>query len=190
MNEPIANLWAAQHRDAAPPDAETLSRAEARLRRRIFRRDAIEYAAGLLGAGMFVNFGLQTSDWGVRIGCAAVVLGMIVVLANLWRRRPPAPEALAEPILAFHRLQLVQQRDALASVWRWYLGPLLPGMALFLLAVVRESAGHVPLSSAVAGGAVAAGIVAGLFWGIHRLNLRAARSLDARIEALDRGDIG
>lgn len=190
MNEPLAQLWADQCRDAAPPDAESLARADARLRRRIFRRDAIEYAAGLFAAGVFVNTGLQTPDWGVRIGCAAIVAGMVAVLVNLWRRRPrPPAEALGASMLDFHRAQLTRQRDILASVWRWYLAPLAPGMALFLLAVVRVAAEQLPFGTAILGGTIAATVVAAVFWGIHRLNLRAAKSLDAKIEALDRGDI-
>jgi hypothetical protein len=190
MTDPIADLWAQQHRDAAPLDTEALARADARFRRRIRRRDSVEYIAGLLVAGVFANMAVQTPDWGIRIACGVVILGTAIVMRNLWRRRPPAPDiALGMPSLAFHRAGLVAQRDALASVWRWYLGPIIPGMALLMLAIAYASAEHMPLAAALAGSGVAGLIVTAVFWGIHRLNRAAARRLQAMIDALDRGEV-
>lgn len=190
MSDPLATLWAEQHRDAVPLDAEALARADAHFRRRIRRRDAIEYVAGLLGMGVFVISAILIPDWGVRIGCAATVLGMLIVLRNLWRRRPAAPDtALGAPSLAFYRATLVGQRDAVASVWRWYLAPPVPGMVLLLLAVLRSSAERTPLWTAILGFVLTALPVVVVFWGIHRLNRTAAHRLQAMIDALDRGEV-
>ncbi|WP_029728595.1 hypothetical protein [Sphingomonas sp. UNC305MFCol5.2] len=190
MTDSITSLWTQQHSDAVPLDTEALARADARFRRRIRRRDSVEYVAGLLAAGVFVNTAVQTPDWAIRVGCAAIILGMGIVMRNLWRRRPQTPDAaLGAPSIAFHRANLVAQRDALANVWRWYLAPVVPGMALLLLAVLRASAEHMPLWAAILGtGAVAIPVVA-IFWGIHRLNRAAARRLQAMIDALDRGRV-
>ncbi|MCX8474988.1 MAG: hypothetical protein MT490_04235 [Sphingomonas sp.] len=190
MTDPIADLWTQQHRDAVPPDAEALARADARFRRRIRRRDAIEYVAGLLGASVFVVAAIQIPDWGVRLGCAAIILGMLVVLRNLWRRRPRAPDAaLGAPSLAFYRATLVAQRDAVASVWRWYIAPPVPGILLLLLAILRVSAEHRPLWTAILAMVLTALPVVVVFWGIHRLNLAAAHRLQGMIDALDRGEV-
>jgi hypothetical protein len=190
MTDPIAGLWAQQHQDATPPSAADLARAGARLRRRILVRDLTEYIAGLVGVGAFLNIAVQTPDWGVRIACAAIILGTGLVMRNLWRRRPTALDAaFGAPGIAFHRAQLVAQRDMLASVWRWYLGPLVPGMVLFVLATTRASAEHMPLWTAIVGGGIAAAVVSVVFWAIHRLNLAAARRLQKIIDALDRGEI-
>lgn len=190
MNDPIANLWRQQHRDAVPLDPAALARADAHFRRRIRRRDRIEYVAGLLGAGVFAVAALLIPDWGVRVGCAAIILGMLIVLRNLWRRRPAAPDAaFGAPSLAFYRAILVAQRDSLASVWRWYLAPPVPGMVLVLLAVLRSSAERMPLWAAILGVTLTALPVVAIFWGIHRLNRTAARRLDAMIAALDRGEV-
>jgi hypothetical protein len=190
MTDSITNLWAQQHTDAAPLDAEGLARADRHFRHRIRRRDTIEYVAGLLASGVFVNTAIQTPDWGVRIGCAAIILGALVVLRNLWKLRPkPSGSALGASSLAFHRANLVTQRDALATVWRWYLAPVVPGMVLFLLAVLRASAQHMPFWAALL---VIIGValpVAGVFWGIHHLNRVGARRLQAMIDALDRGEV-
>lgn len=190
MSDPLATLWAAQHRDAAPLDADALARADARFRRRIRRRDAIEYVAGLLGMGVFAISAILIPDWGVRLGCAAIILGMAIVLRNLWRRRPATPDAaLGTPSLAFYRATLVAQRDAVASVWRWYLAPPVPGMVLLLLAVLRSSAERMPLWTALLGTVLTVLPVAVVFFGIHRLNRSAARRLQTMIDALDRGEV-
>jgi hypothetical protein len=190
MNDSLTDLWAQQHRDAAPPTAAELARAGARLRRRVLLRDTTEYAAGLIAAAIFVRMAAQSTDWDVRIACAAIVLGTGITMWNLWRRRPRAPEAaLGVSALDFHRGQLVAQRDALASVWRWYLAPPLPGMILLLLARGRGATEHMPLWSAVAVCALSALVVAGVFWGIHRLNRAAAARVQRAIDALDRGEI-
>lgn len=190
MTDPISDLWTRQHQDARPPSPEALVRAHARLRRRIWWRDALEYVAGTIGIAAFVNVAVKAPDWGIRIGSAAIILGMLVVFANLWRRRIRAPDdALAGPSLAFHRAQLVAQRDALASVWRWYLGPLVPGMAIFLAGVAHSAAGHMPLGAALLGAGAAALPIAAVFYGIHRINRFAARRLQHRIDALDRNEL-
>ncbi|KRC81427.1 hypothetical protein [Sphingomonas sp. Root241] len=190
MIDSITTLWAQQHDDAVPFDAEALARADRHFRRRIRRRDTIEYIAGLLASGVFVNTAIQTPDWGIRIASAAIILGALIVLCNLWRRRPPAHDgALGASSLAFHRATLAAQRDALATVWRWYLAPVVPGMVLFLLAVLRASAQHMPFWAALLAIVGVALPVVGIFWGIHRLNRAGARRLQAMIDALDRGDL-
>ncbi|TGX50142.1 hypothetical protein E5A73_17110 [Sphingomonas gei] len=187
MTDSLATLWTQQQHDAAPLDAEALARADARFRRRIRIRDSVEYLAGLLGAGIFANIAVHAADWEIRIACAAIILGTVVVMRNLWRRRPKAPDAaLGAASHAFHRANLVAQRDLLLSVWRWYLAPIVPGMVLFLLAAARASAEHMPLAVALAASGVAGTLVGAMFWGIHWLNRAAARRLDVAIAALDR----
>lgn len=190
MTDSIATLWAQQHKEAVSLDAGALARADKHFRRRIARRDAIEYIAGLITAVIFSGMAVQIPDWGIRIGCITIILGMLIVLRNLWCRRPGAPDvALGTPSLAFHRAQLVAQRDSLASVWRWYLAPVVPGMAVLLLAILRVTAERMPFWAALLGIGLTALPVIGIFWGIHRLNRAAARRLQGMIDALDRGEV-
>jgi hypothetical protein len=188
MTDPVA-LWARQQRDARPPSPAALAAAEARLRRRVGRRDAIEYAAGLLALAAFFYVAVATPDWGLRAGCAAIAIGMLMLFANLWRRRPKAPDAFEAASLAFYRAQLVAQRDMLASVWRWYLAPLVPGLLIFLLAIGHVAAQRLPLGAAALVVALGGLPTLGVFWGIDWLNRAAARRLQQRIDALDRGEI-
>lgn len=189
MTDSISAVWTRQQQDAVPPDPITLMAAEARLRRRLWRRDAVEYAAGALGLALFAWTAVRTPDWGVRAGFAAIGIGMLILLVNLWRRRPRTPNAVEAASFAFHRAQLAAQRQVLDSVWRWYLAPLVPGMVLLLLAIGHAAAQHMPLWAAAVSVALGALPVAAVFWGINRLNRTAARRLQQRIDALDRGEI-
>jgi hypothetical protein len=95
------------------------------------------------------------------------------------------PEALAMPALAFLRDQLMRQRDALAGVWRWYLAPLVPGMALFIAATYRAMRTAMPTGAAIAGIAPSIIVIVAIFVAIHFINRAAARRLDREIAALD-----
>jgi hypothetical protein len=48
--------------------------------------------------------------------------------------------------IAFYRRELEKQRDLLRGIWKWYLGPLIPGLALFVsLGHCYGSAGAPPV---------------------------------------------
>jgi hypothetical protein len=117
-------------------------------------------------------------------GAALVVLGTMLVAWQLHSRAsaevPPAGDA-GEPILAHQRAQLARQRDALARVGLWYLGPLAPGLLLMMLAPVLRR-GLAALSPEIG---LALAINALVFGGIWWLNRLAARGLQAAIDDLD-----
>jgi hypothetical protein len=188
MSDPIVTLWTAQHADArAPSSAELMDRARV-LRRRVWRRDATEYAVGAVAAGVFGWMGLASHDWGVRTACLVQIVGLLLVMRNLWTRRPvDDPAALDRDALSHLRALLTAQRDALASVGRWYIGPMLPGMILFLAAVSRVTATNTGWGPALIVAALAAAIVCGVLYGVLWLNRHAARTLDAQLATLDPG---
>lgn len=186
MTDPIHELWTSQERDARPLSPAELARRARMLHRRLARRDAIEYAAGSIAALAFVWIALTTPEWSIRAACALIVIGMGVVMWNLWKRRMPAPpEALGATGLDYFRAELVRQRDSLASVARWYLGPLVPGLTAFFLASGWVTARTAPVWLALVTTGTGLAIMGGLFWFIHRLNRAAADRLDQEIRALD-----
>lgn len=186
MSDPIVTLWTAQHQDARGASPAELAARARMLRRRVWRRDATEYAAGALAAGVFGWMGLASPDWGVRIACLVQIAGLLVVMRNLWTRRPvDDPAALDRDALSHLRALLTAQRDALASVGRWYIGPMLPGMILFLGAVSRVTATNTGWGPALIVAALAAAIASGVLYGVLRLNRHAARMLDAQLAAHD-----
>lgn len=184
--DPIVNLWTAQQADARAPSAAELAARATALRRRLWVRDAVEYVAGGLAIGGFGWIALTAPDWGIRLACLAVIAGTCLVMRNLWRRRPGNDSAaLAADSLSYYRGLLVAQRDALASVGRWYLAPFVPGMVLFIAATVRATAEAASLAAALVSGVIGSAIIAAVFALVLWLNRRAARAIDAEIAALD-----
>jgi hypothetical protein len=112
------------------------------------------------------------------------------VVWNLHRRG----RAVATPISAstsalidFQRAELVRQRDALASVWRWYFLPFVPGMAVFAVFAWMGVIGNgVPLERVRTGVTIGVAVfgvssIVGIL-----LNLLGAAHLQRQIENLDR----
>jgi hypothetical protein len=81
--------------------------------------------------------------------------------------------------LEFYRRELEKQRDLLQDIWKWYLGPLIPGMALLVIGAILNA----PPERRWFPSAYALFCVA-LFWGIGQLNFRAARRINQQIEEL------
>jgi hypothetical protein len=192
-HDPLQSLWTQQKQEPfAMSLADIHERAE-RFRSRIRVRNWIEYGAGAIVIFAFGMIALATPDLIVRIGVGLVILGVLYVSWNLATRAGAARKDDASPALSwaeFHRAQLARQRDALASVWRWYLGPLVPGVAVVMLGSAVASSRGLPLWAGVAVAALGFAWVAAVFFGIAWLNARAAQQLDAEIAALDRARAG
>lgn len=186
MKDPIVNLWTAQETDARPPSPVELVGRAAAFRRRLWRRDLIEYVAGALVTAAFGWIAFTAPDWGMRIACAVLIAGVCLVMRNLWRRRPADdPAAIAADSFTHYRASLVAQRDALASVGRWYIGPFVPGVMLFIAATVRAQAEATSLAVALVSGGIGTAIVGAIFAMILWLNRRAARAIGSEIITLD-----
>jgi hypothetical protein len=83
--------------------------------------------------------------------------------------------------VGFYRDELERQRNLLRRIWRWYLGPMVPGMSLLVLYgiwVAPSDRRWFRIAYAVA--------AAGFFWLVGWFNQRAARRLEGQIEELDR----
>lgn len=115
-----------------------------------------------------------------------VVAAALFAAWQLHRRASAvAPEmAGAEPIYDFVRGQLVRQRDALKSIFWWYILPFLPGMGLVLagngLDPAIEAAGPPHWVRWLALAAIFM-----IFGGIWWLNRLGARKLQKRIDEID-----
>jgi hypothetical protein len=62
--------------------------------------------------------------------------------------------------------KLVMQRNALRSIFTWYLAPLIPGLALFLVCGLRAPNSNVGITGAVAAVAI------GMFGAIGKQTVR------------------
>jgi len=161
-----------------------------RLQTRIRVRNLIEYAAGALVVGTFGWTAMVASGVVAQAGAALVALGAIYVCWRLHVLARAASRAeiaaAAENCATFHRAELARQRDALRAVWRWYLGPLVPGLVVFWIGVAVAPSVDLPLSGRIAISALGLGIGAAVFLGIAAANAKAAKTLQAEIDALDR----
>lgn len=169
-----------------PPLNELRARAD-RLRRKIVRRNWIEYVAGIFVIAVFGAGALIAPLPALRIGSALIVGGTLVVLWQLHRRGSPLTpmeHGGALSLLDFQRRELVRQRDALDSVFVWYLLPLIPGMATILAAPLLS----VPMDQwqwPPAEVLRAMGFSVLIFAGVYFINKRAARQLQGRIDQID-----
>lgn len=185
MTDPIVDLWTAQQAGAQAPSRAELTGRATWLQRRTRIRDLIEYVAGALVITAFGYIAITAPDWGVRIGSILLIAGTGIVMYNLWgRRTTPDPAALARDALTHYRGLLIAQQGALASVGRWYLGPFLPGMIVFVAAAVRAQAEEIPLPAALFNGAIATGVIALISGSVLWLNRSAARAIAMEIETL------
>jgi hypothetical protein len=186
LSDDICNVWQAQGSGPAPLTLEELRKRGDRFHSQIARRNLREYLVMALLIPYFGYFAWTSPLPLMRVGNGLMIAGLLYMTYQL-HRRAAAADAPAEmawnTCLAFHRAELERQRDALNSVWKWYLGPLVPGMATILaagcIAAFPRStvAGILVL---VCGGAAAVGL-----WWMGRLNRRAAAGIQRQIDALD-----
>lgn len=184
----LQSLWKNQNQDEFSMSlAHIRARAE-RFQSRIRWRNWLEYAAGAIVIAAFSFFAVTTSDLIVRAGAVLIVLGAIYVawkFATMARAASSDAAAQAASWAEFHRAELVRQRDALRTVWRWYLGPFAPGLVVFLAGFAFSPGVEAPLAAKAAAFAVELAIVGAVFVAIGAINARAAKTLDAEIAALD-----
>lgn len=187
-HDPLRDLWAGQETGNFAMPLEEVRRKARGFQKTIRRRNMMEYAASIFVMIAFGGVALTVPDWGVRAGAGLIILGTLYVV---WKLHTMARAAGAGEIdaalslTAFHKGELLRQRAALATVWRWYLMPFVPGMIVFLSAVSFAPDNPAPLLAKLTLFLFSLGIVGGLFAGIAWLNGRAVKALDAEIAALE-----
>lgn len=158
-----------------------------RFQSRIRTRNLTEYAAAALVIAVFGWMAFLIPDLFVKAGAILTALGAAYVAYALHAKAGASagqPDG-GEPLIDFHRAELVRQRKALATVPRWYLAPFVPGMLVFVGGVSFSPDTGLPLLARLAQFGFAVGIVGAVFAGVAWLNARAVKQLDARIAALD-----
>jgi hypothetical protein len=136
-SDDICNVWQAQGSSAAPLPLDELRKRAEKFRSRIVRRNLREYLNMAALIPCFGYFSWTTRQPLMRVGNGLLVAGLLYGAYQLHRRASasPSPGALEwENCRAFHREQLARQRDAVSGIWRWQIGPLLPG----ILAIAAE----------------------------------------------------
>ena len=175
------NLWQSQERENVTITLEEIRLRAARFERRIWWRNFREYAAGVLLiawilASLHLLHGLDL------LGPVLLLAGVVYIMIQLRPRgtaRSLPADADTRSSVEFHRLELERQRDALRTVWRWYLLPLVPGLAaIFAVAAIKRGVNARLIGSIIVGVLV--------FVGVWALNQWGARKLNRKIQELHR----
>ncbi|MES1198726.1 MAG: hypothetical protein ABUS48_01955 [Pseudomonadota bacterium] len=182
MTDP-KSLWMHQDVSGAPLSLDKLRERSSWLEKKIRQRNLLEYIAAAIVVPVFTGYALFLPNPMVKLGSVMIVVGVLYVMWQLHRRASPGkvdPSAAAASAIAFHRAELERQHQALSKIWRWYLGPMLPGLLVFILGPALI---HPPHSwfSVWMGLGVCGLVFVGTWW----LNWRTARKLSREIERLD-----
>lgn len=189
MTDSLLACWSAIAPDAtfsAPSDCTLRA---ARFERKIRRRNILEYAAGTIVMAVFAAFGIgaiAVGEHAIAAASWAIVAGVAVVMWQLARRGGTLDRMPEEPCLDHLRRQYRQQHAALRSVPLWYIGPFLPGIVLFYLAVGAGVAREIGWIAALQGLAGPAAATFGIFAAVALANWLAARRLKLTLEQIER----
>jgi lipopolysaccharide export LptBFGC system permease protein LptF len=176
----LRNIWQNQSVEVNQMSLDQLRRKAEKFQKRIHNRNFTEYAAAVFVVAAFVR------SWRVpqlRLGSGLIIAATLYMVYQLHKRgaAKTVPAALGLGTCRdFHRQELERQRDLLRDIWKWYLLPFVPG----LLAFVAVPAMQVPPDKWLR---MAPFILmcAVVFFGIGRLNQRAAVRLQRQIDELD-----
>jgi hypothetical protein len=182
----LRDLWQHQPVEEMKMSIEELRAKAAKFQGRVRWRNVREFVACGVVIVLFGSAGIHTPQLVPRISFGLIIAGVVYVAWYLHTCGAAAslPSDMGrDGCVTFYRRELEKQRDLLRSVWKWYLGPLIPGMALFfgwMIVNVRPERRWRP--------AVAAAVGAAVFWGVGWLNRLGSRRLDRQIDELKTPD--
>ena len=183
-DDPAKQAWQASVEIAGAPPLEEVRKGANRFYRYIKWRNAVEYVACVIVVGGFGTYIFTLPHVLQKIGSMLVILAVFYVAWQLHRRASAVPPEAAGtmPLLLFARAQMVRQRDALRSIFGWYIAPFLPGMAVFMTGTLLEKRAGAGLGAIDAIGSV---VLLAVFAGVWWLNQLAARKLQRHIGEID-----
>ena len=155
-----------------------------KFQRKIRWRNAREYVAALAVVIFFGFRFTRVDDLLLRTGFGVIIAGVLYVVWQLYSKgssKPLPQDAGLSNCVEFHRRELERQRNLLNGIWRWYLGPMIPGLAIVLVAAGRLNPGILKQTWFV----IYLVLLPVFFLGVAKLNIRAARKLQRRIDELD-----
>jgi hypothetical protein len=188
-HDPLQKLWTQQTQEPFTMSLADVHLHAQRFQSRIRNRNMIEYVAAATVVAVFGWTAVTVPEPIVRAGAGLIMAGALYVCWQLYRLGRAATRselaAGAQSWAAYHRGELVRQREALHTVWSWYLAPFVPGMVVFLAGVSFTETNPAPLAARLAVFLAGAGLMAAVFAVIAWLNAQAVKKIDAQIAALD-----
>jgi len=183
LRNPVQKLWQDQPVEGVTMSAEVIRKRAAKFERKIRWRNVREYVAALIAAVPLGYFLVTARDVFARVTFGLLIAGLAWMVVQLHRKgsvRSMPAEVSTLTSLQFYRMELERQREAVNTVWSWYLAPLIPGLLVYTV----WSAIRSPRSSAWLGLALMDVVIAGLFYVVWKMNVRAARCLQRMIDEL------
>jgi hypothetical protein len=182
----MKELWQGQPTEGVRMSIDQIQAVAGKFQRRIHWRNVREYVAAIAVIVFSAYEFFRGGDLLVRTGFGLIIAGTSYLIWHLLSKgswRPLPEDAGLSSCIDFQRRQLEQQRDLVSSVWRWYLAPLAPGMAILLVAFYHANPGHVKYPALVV--LPEAIFFAVISVAVARLNEKAARRLQRQIDELD-----
>ena len=183
----VMELWQSQETEGVRMSVEQVRLEAGRFQRKISARNLREYVVALM---LVVFFGFEFSRAKhlllLRVGFGLLMAGTAYVMWHLLSKGSPGAaneSAGLSSWIQFQRRELVRQRDLLRSVWRWYLGPFVPGLVVVVVAFGRFIRGHAGHPGLLVAADVL--IFVAVFLAIGRLNAKGAQKLQRQIDELD-----
>ncbi len=185
----VRSLWQAMPVETIAVSADEMRARAEKLTAAIRKRNRIEYIACgfvLLVFGWYATWKEPATPlW--PIANIMIIAGVFLAAFNMHRRaraNDPPPAASAGTLVEFQRTELIRQRDALRTVWSWYVLPAVPGVVLwFIAAWLGNPHGSMRVSAGLVGAAL---IVTLVFAGIIWINRLGAARLQRQIDELSR----
>lgn len=174
-------LWRSQTKEEPEMTLEEIRRKALQFQQRIARRNVREYVSIGVATCLFIGLAWFLPGPVLKTGAVLILIGAWLNVYQLRRdgsaREVPA-EASAGECLEFHRRELIRQKSLLDRVGRWQIGPVLPGMAVFVAGAWMLKPGFSM--------AVSTALTVAVFAFVYRLNVCEAKRLQREIDALGR----
>lgn len=184
-DDPAKRAWQASIESAGAPALDDVRAGAGKFYRFVWWRNFVEYAACVVVVISFTWYVFTLPMMLQRVGSAMIVVATFYVAWQLHRRASATPpeKAGTMPIYHFVRTQLVRQRDALRTVFSWYILPFLPGLVVLVIGSMTAPDTHP--DGPGPRDAVAIAVIAGVFFGVWWFNQRVVRKLQKKIDEID-----
>ncbi len=184
--ETLKSVWQNQKAELVGLSLDEIRARSRKHRRKIRRRNAMEYVALATVVGFMGYVIWKFPDPMLRAAAGISILAAFYMCYHLWSHGAASMDQGLLSWRDYHRRELERQRDLLLNSWRWYLGPPIPGLILFALAGAISNPGHLQHPWRVVGAYSA--VTAGVLWRVRAMHVRCARNLERQIEELSHED--
>lgn len=184
----MRSLWRNQKAEETVTLENVHERAE-KFHRTIRNRNLREYFAVAFVVAIFSWYVWVLPGWMTKAGSAVVVASALFTAWKLYRLRPVRVASVPTSVglVDFYRRELIRHRDAVKSIWLWYILPYVVGIILMMLG--RYFQFHVPgrpldLDHLII--ILSTVIVILMFVIVWLLNMLAVAKLQSKIDELDK----